>query len=257
MWNADIYNRYDKERIQPSVDLAQRLSDKSFGKILDVGCGTGMSTASLAAIWQEAEITGVDLSKDMLLKARAAMPTVSFSQRDCSKPLMDMGNFDLIFSNAFLQWIPNQEEFIRNSFAMLNQNGVFAAQIPLFEEMPANQCIIQAERVLPERLASVDMNKFELHSASEYYDMIANYTNRISIWITDYCHEMESHGKILDFLKGAALRPYIDVLNEEEQKKFMDRVLDNIKGAYSYQKNGKILFPFKRLFLVGEKDKMS
>lgn len=45
------------------------------------------------------------------------------------------------------------------------------------------------------------------------------------MWITDYCHEMDNHGKILEFLKGAALRPYIDRLNEEEQKVFMDEVI--------------------------------
>lgn len=59
-----------------------------------------------------------------------------------------MGTFDLIFSNAFVQWLPNQEDFISNAFSMLNENGIFATQIPLFEKMPANQCIIKAEKYL-------------------------------------------------------------------------------------------------------------
>lgn len=75
----------------------------------------------------------------------------------------------------------------------------------------------------------------------------------IEMWITDYCHEMENHRKILEFLRGAALRPYLDRLNEEEQKLFMDEVLKNLEVEYSYQANGKILFPFKRLFLIGQK----
>lgn len=36
MWNADIYNRYGKERIQPSIDLANRMDEKIFHRILDV-----------------------------------------------------------------------------------------------------------------------------------------------------------------------------------------------------------------------------
>ena len=86
------------------------------------------------------------MSKVMLEKARKILPTVTFVQRDCSRPLLDTGTFDLIFSNAFVQWLPNQEDFISNTFSMLDENGISATQIPLFEEMPANQCIIKAEK---------------------------------------------------------------------------------------------------------------
>ncbi len=253
MWNAEIYNRYGKERIQPSMDLVVRIREMKFQRILDVGCGTGMSTVPLVSAWENAEIIGIDMSKEMLEKAREILPTVTFIQRDCSKPLFDVGTFDLIFSNAFVQWLPNQEKFITNAFSMLNENGIFATQIPLFEEMPANQCIIKAEEIFADQFKGIEKDKYVLHSASEYYDMVAKSTDKIEMWITDYCHEMDNHGKILEFLMGAALRPYIDRLNEEEQKMFMDEVLKNLKIEYHYQANGKILFPFKRLFLVGQK----
>lgn len=99
----------------------------------------------------------------------------------------------------------------------------------------------------------IEKDKYVLHSASKYYDMVAKSTDKIEMWITDYCHEMDNHGKILEFLRGAALCPYINRLNEEEQKLFMDEVLKNLEIEYHYQANGKILFPFKRLFLVGQK----
>ena len=44
MWNADIYDSFGKERMQPSIDLAARLKDKKFKRILDVGCGSGKSS---------------------------------------------------------------------------------------------------------------------------------------------------------------------------------------------------------------------
>ena len=154
-----------------------------------------------------------------------------------------MGAFDLIFSNAFVQWLPNQKDFISNVFSMLDENGIFAAQIPLFEEMPVNQCIIKAEKIFADKFNGIGENKYVLHSASEYYDM----------WITDYCHEMDNHEKILEFLKGAALRPYIERLNEKEQILFMNEVMKNLEIEYHYQENGKILFPFKSLFLLGQK----
>lgn len=251
MWNADIYDRFGKERLQPSIDLISRIGDKKFNRILDAGCGTGMSTASIAANWSSAEIIGVDLSEEMLQKARENLTQVTFLQRDCSKPLFDLGTFDLIFSNAFLQWIPNQEEFISNSFDMLVKDGMFAAQIPLFDEMPASRCITNAECSLSDYFTGVE--KPVSYSPSEYYEIMSKYTEKVTMWITDYYHEMDSQEKILDFLRGTALNPYMDILDKTEQKNFLNEVLNNLKNSYTCQKNGKVLFPFKRLFLVGEK----
>lgn len=251
MWNADVYNKYGKERMQPSMDLVHRISHYQFKRILDVGCGTGMSTASIAAVWKDSEIIGVDLSEEMLQKARETMPEIAFIRKDCSKPIFELGNFDLIFSNAFLQWIPDHETFICNSFQMLNKNGIFAIQIPLFDEMPASQCILDAECVLPDSFQSNTM--YRVHSAETYYDMVSKYFDDVSMWITDYYHQMDSHRSILDFLTGTALRPYLERLNEVEQNIFLKTVLQHIKEVYPCQQNGKVLFPFKRLFFVGRK----
>lgn len=253
MWNPDIYNRYGRERMWPSIDLTHRISQNDFKRILDVGCGTGMSTMALVSTWKDAEVIGADLSDEMLEKAKEALPAVTFVQRDCSKPLDDMGRFDLIFSNAFIQWLPDQEEFIANSFKLLHADGIFAAQIPLFEEMPANQCIIRAEKMFAHKLKGIEKDKYVFHSASEYYDMMARHTDRIEMWITDYCHEMDSPSDILGFLKGTALHLHMERLGGEELEAFMDEVLRNLTKEYHRQANGKVLFPFKRLFLVGRK----
>ena len=41
-----------------------------FQRILDAGCGTGMSAVPLVSAWESAEIIGEDLSKEMLEKVR-------------------------------------------------------------------------------------------------------------------------------------------------------------------------------------------
>ena len=84
MWNADIYDSFGKERMQPSIDLAARLKDKKSKRILDVGCGSGMSTAAILSTWEDTEVIGVDLSEEMLQKARKILPQVQFIRRDCS-----------------------------------------------------------------------------------------------------------------------------------------------------------------------------
>lgn len=253
MWNADIYDSFGKERMQPSIDLAARLKDKKFKRILDVGCGSGMSTAAILSTWEDAEVIGVDLSEEMLQKARKILPQVQFIRRDCSKSLADLGTFDLIFSNAFLQWIPNQEEFIARAFAMLDEGGVLALQIPLFDEMPASRCIAEVEKMWEERLAGIEEDKFITHTAAYYYDIFVEQTPEIHMWVTEYCHIMQNHEQILDFLRGAAFTPYQSRLDEEEMQVFAEEVLARIKEEYPTRKNGTVLFPFRRLFLTGQK----
>ena len=52
----------------PSVEAAARLLGPGRGRLLDIGCGTGVQSASLRALgWQ---VTGVDISEDMLRRAR-------------------------------------------------------------------------------------------------------------------------------------------------------------------------------------------
>lgn len=253
MWNSELYNKYGKERIQPSVDLVNRIRDNNFKRILDVGCGSGMSTVSVKAMWKNAEIIGVDLSEKMLEAARKAIPDITFIQRDCSKPLSDMGSFDLIFSNAFIQWIPDHEGFIKHSCEMLNPDGVFAAQIPLFYMMQAHKCIEDAEKVLPERLQGGTVRWITTKSPDTYYDIMSKYFGSVDIWVTDYFHVMESVENILEFIRGTALNPYLELLDGNEQDIFLKEVLENLKRSYASQENGKVLFPFKRLFLVGRK----
>ena len=79
MWNAKLYDTFSKERIQPSIDLANRI-DKLCVRILDVGCGSGMSTLALRNRFPEAEIVGVDLSADMLENAKKLLPDVKWIQ---------------------------------------------------------------------------------------------------------------------------------------------------------------------------------
>lgn len=253
MWNPKLYGAFEKERLQPSLDLAGRLKGKNFKRILDVGCGSGMSTSAVAAAFPEAEITGADLSESMLEAAAKRLPEINFVQRDCGRSLSDLGSFDLVFSNAFMQWLPNQGEFIENSFEILNENGVFAAQLPLSYLMPTKRCIDEAKDVLPERLRNAEIRKTAAFSPNEYYEMLSRLSDSVDIWVTDYFHVMNGHEDILNFIKGTALNPYTERLSKKECDTFLNRVLENIKKAYAAEKNGKVLFPFKRLFMTAEK----
>lgn len=252
MWNAELYNRFGKQRIQPSMDLVNRIVIEDCTRILDVGCGSGMSTLCIRSKFPKAEIVGVDLSESMLEKATQLMEDVQWLQRDCSKKLEDLGKFDLIFSNAFLQWLDDQESFIRNIKSLLSDKGILAMQIPNCEEMEIAKIIKQVvtaydyEHTL---FTDIKANYFN-YTANEYYDMFTRYYTDVEMWQTNYYHQMKDYEEIIQFISSTALMPYLECLSAEQTDEFLGLLKKEMANYYKVSENGKVLFPFHRLFFI-------
>lgn len=256
MWNADLYNRFEKERMQPSSDLAARIEIKDCRRALDVGCGSGMSTLCLKRRFPSAEILGADFSQEMLSKARALLPDTQFILRDCSKPLSDLGKFDVVFSNAFLQWLENQDEFVAHTKELLNEGGVLAMQIPLFAEMEISKIIECSARRFSLKLG--EKNLFDgmcvakNFSAENYYEIFSKNFSRVEMWQTNYFHQMRSSDEIVDFVRGTALLPYLERLDEAQSAEFLRMLKTETAAHYKPCANGTVLFPFYRVFFLAK-----
>lgn len=93
-------------------------------RILEVGCGTGRNLRSLQRLFPEAEITGLDLSADMLRIAKTKTSGVKLIQRPYDAPA---GGFDLILcSYALSMFNPGWDLAIQTAAADLNPNGIIA-----------------------------------------------------------------------------------------------------------------------------------
>ena len=109
-WNPEQYEKFIKDRTQPAIDLANRLEVKEAKRILDLGCGTGNSTKILKDKFPDAMVIGADNSDEMLAKAKKTHPDIEFIHLDVGGDLGEVkGKFDIVFSNACIQWIPNHE----------------------------------------------------------------------------------------------------------------------------------------------------
>jgi trans-aconitate 2-methyltransferase len=253
-WNPELYLKFDKERTQPSIDLVSRIDFINPRKIIDIGCGPGNSTQILLQRWPDSQITGIDNSPAMIEKAKKDFPNQEWR-------IVDAGNdeikekFDIAFSNATIQWIPNHADLLKRFYKLLSDRGQIAIQLPLFFDMNIGKSIESIAR--DNRWSSktrVVRELFTIHDYSFYYDNLSELYHSIDIWVSDYVHILDSHVSILEMIRGAGLRPYLDRLETDIDKKdFEETVLKEIVKDYPLQKDGKVLFPFKRLFFIAKK----
>lgn len=253
-WDPNSYLKFDKERIQPSIDLASRIKFDNPSRIIDIGCGPGNSTQVILQKWPGSAIIGIDNSKTMIEKAKKDYPEQNWEILDAGKDEIP-GTYDIIFSNSTIQWIPNHDDLLKKFHRSLNDDGLIAIQIPMFWDMPIGKSIKKISR--DKRWNNVTKGVTELlfmPDYSYYFDQLSRLYNSINIWETEYMHIMDSHFSILDMIRSTGLRPYLDSFDKkEDQKNFENQVLNDIKKEYAFQKNGKVIFPFKRLFFIAYK----
>jgi trans-aconitate 2-methyltransferase len=251
-WNPDLYLKYKDERTQPSIDLISKIDIGYYPQtILDLGCGPGNSSQQLVQRWPDAKLTGVDNSVNMIEKARASYPQYDWVIADAAA-YSPRVKFDIVFSNATIQWIPNHQQLFARLLNLTTNRGVLAIQVPRFNEMPLSGVIEKvAGQAKWREVTKTCAGLFTYRDAAYYYDLMSSHYKKIDLWQTDYFHIMPSHASILEWIRSTALKPYLDYLNEGDKLVFENEVLSSIKVAYPPQKDGKVIFPFKRLFMVG------
>ena len=253
-WSAAQYSKFKRERTIPAIDLANSLNCENVNSVLDIGCGIGNSTAVLAKKFPCVEITGVDNSEDMLETARKENPGIEFIKLDAENEIGNIKNrYDIVFSNACIQWIPNHRKLLKELFSLLHNGGTLAVQIPQQSKHPVHNIM--------KSLSESEKWNSKLHvermynnlSENEYYDVLSELTDNFRIWETTYFHSMPSYESIIEWYKGTGLRPYLEQLSSDDRKDYLCDLLQCLKDTYPVQKNGEIIFKFPRLFFIAQK----
>ena len=123
----DRFTRYNRSEIHPEAFAAfdQALRDhlSDGGRVLDLGCGTGANLARLLSLGLPfGSYTGVDLSPDMLRRARAKFgqfPNVEFRELDLLADPLPEGPFDLVVSTNAFEHLPDASEVAEKALGRL------------------------------------------------------------------------------------------------------------------------------------------
>lgn len=255
-WDSETYLKFEKERTQPAIDLVRRVEGRTVSSALDVGCGPGNSSAVIKSVFPDADILGIDFSADMIERAKKDYTDITFEQWDADVFTEKSGQkFDLIFSNACLQWLPDQFKTITNLYKLLNENGVMAIQIPCNFDEPIYHLIHKV--VTGEKWKTVikTQRNYVMGTVEEYFNVISALSDEFDIWTTTYHHVLPSHEAIWSWYEGTGLRPYLSQIDDSMRDEFKKDIMEEIKKNYPLQKNGKVIFDFPRLFFVITEEK--
>ena len=124
-WNAELYADKHDFVWKYGSGVLDLLEPQSGESILDLGCGTGELSAKIAS--SGAKVTGLDASSAMIERAQAQFPALEWPHLEwriqSATEMTFEAEFDAIFSNAALHWIPSPEKVVFNMARALKLGG--------------------------------------------------------------------------------------------------------------------------------------
>ncbi|KEP68263.1 trans-aconitate methyltransferase [Thioclava dalianensis] len=255
-WNPDSYARFRDVRLRPALDLlAQIPTLPERGKVVDLGCGSGAVAEALSTRFPKRKLVGVDQSEAMLQKAASTGAYRRLDQDDISRWEPNKPPA-LIFSNAALQWVPNHAALLPRLAGALRPGGVLAVQMPAQQRAPSHRILRElAQEMFPDRF---DFTGWEPPVAATVdYAQILRKLGRYDLWTSEYLHQLpiaEDGHPVRLFTQSTAMRPYLTQLSDTEQAAFIRRYETALQTVYPVQADGSVLLPFRRLFLVLQRE---
>lgn len=147
-WNPVRYDRVGAFVPELGSELIALLSPRLGERVLDLGSGTGQLTRSLAD--SGAELVGLDASREMVEAARRKYPGLSFVVGDGQELSFD-AEFDAVFSNATLHWMPRADDVARGVARALRPGGRFVA------EFGGARCVQTVRHAVRAELEALDL----------------------------------------------------------------------------------------------------
>ena len=252
-WDPEQYAKFADERGRPFHDLVEQVGAEAPRRVVDLGCGPGELTASLAWRWPGARIEGLDSSAEMIAKAGPlASDRLSFRVGDIESWTVP-ADADVIVSNAALQWVPTHRELLARWAASLPDGGWLAFQVPGHFSSPSHEAmrdlaadgrwpVAMDEVLLPDAVAT----------PQEYALLLLDAGLVVQVWETTYVHRLRGPDPVLEWMRGTALRPVLAALSPDDAATFLGEFGERLRTAYPPTPHG-TFFPFRRIFAVGRR----
>jgi len=256
-WDPQLYQQFTAERDRPFADLTARVDAQAPRSVVDLGCGDGRLTTTLARRWPDARVTGVDGSAAMLADARAAgrdrqVELVHGDVRDWTG-----ADLDVIVSNATLQWVPDHLDLLPRWIEALSPEGWLAVAVPGNTESPSHVLMrAVAERAPYAGHLDDRLGVRAVPDPAAYAAVMLAAGCRVDTWETTYVHALTGTDPVVTWVRGTGLRPILARLPAALREDYLGEYRARVAEAYPpvVGPYGPVtLLAFRRVFAVGRR----
>ncbi|HEY9293561.1 MAG TPA: methyltransferase domain-containing protein [Microlunatus sp.] len=270
-WDPIHYLQYADQRSRPFHELLARVGADRPRTVVDLGCGPGRLTATLAQRWPDADVLGVDSSAEMIAAATEyAGPRLTFRVQDLrdfvrdpsigsdttgSGPIVpgQNGPIDVIVSNATLQWVDDHRSVLPGLVDALAPGGWLAFQVPGNQNEPSHTLLHELGSDPRFVDATGGIDRRVMPPASVYLDDLTGLGCQVDAWETTYLHLLTGEDAVFNWVTGTGARPYLQALSDERRPSFVAEYKQRLREAYPTRPYGTVL-PFRRIFAVARKN---
>lgn len=250
-WNPAQYEKFKNERSQPFLDLLDLVKPTPNSHVIDLGSGTGELTALLHEKLKPQSTTGLELSAAMLTKAQSFTTAgLSFVQGNI-EDWHPSEKYDLVFSNAAIQWCENHRSIFKNIKAALKPHGQIAIQMPMNHDYPTHVLAYEMsnETKWKNLLKEQTYNKFEtMLSAEDYATLLFKMGfKEQNVFVKVYGHTLESREQVIEWVKGTMLTHFQSRLSEQDYQEFLKEFRERLFKILPDDRP--FFYPFKRIFI--------
>lgn len=252
-WNPGQYEKFADERSQPFFDLLALVEPCPGGRAVDLGCGTGELTRALHVHTGAAETLGIDSSETMLAKSTTSgAPGLHFEQQNIRK-FMSKNPFDVVFSNAALQWLDGHDALFEHVSGLVLAGGQLAVQMPANNDHPSHVIAHAVAREEPFASAMHGyIREWPVQPPEWYAAKLDSLGYRgLNVRLQVYVHHLESRDGVVEWVKGSLLTDYEKRMPPELFQRFLARYRERLLGELPATRP--FFYPFKRILLWGRK----
>ncbi|MBB2985757.1 methyltransferase domain-containing protein [Terracoccus luteus] len=265
-WDPAQYAHFGDHRSRPFHELvarAARVATTEPRLVVDLGCGPGELTLTLADRWPGARVVGVDSSPEMLDRAREqdrdGRVEWVHSGAEAWDPAGHGAPVDLLVSNATLQWVPTHLRLLPGWVRALAPDGTLAMQVPSNFDAPSH-ALMRAVAARHPRAADLAPGLDRASGTAQpetYASLLLALTPHVDVWQTTYLQVLDTPEDgthpVLDWVRGTGLRPVLGVLTDPaEREAFLADYAAELEQAYPRRDFG-VIFPFSRTFAVARR----
>ncbi|WP_458114060.1 trans-aconitate 2-methyltransferase [Arthrobacter sp. R1-13] len=254
-WDPARYVQFGDYRNRPFFDLVGRIRAEKPRVVVDLGCGPGNLTATLAQRWPKAEVIGLDSSEEMLRHAAAetVLPNLTFSLGQIPE-WVPSGATNVVVTNAALQWVPGHMELLKKWLDALEPGAWFALQVPGNFNAPSHALMreLAESASWADRLSGILRHSDAAGEPDEYLEVMLDAGYEADAWETTYYQVLQGENAVLEWVRGAGLRPILAALPPDEAVEFESEYSALLDQAYPATGHGTV-FPFRRTFAVAHK----